>query len=160
MESNAPSPSLWQQTKAFFGSGFWGGLLKGALIGIPIALMASGLFSALPDSWFAAKGTFEAMASFRGLEVQLLFNTIFGAATGSINGGIQAVSALRDPTLIQSHHSLDSPAKLRTIAVMQDDPNPAISRTIQTILERGPRSSASESLLMERLEASTSQRLH
>lgn len=159
METRSPSPSLWQQTKAFFGSGFWGGLLKGALIGIPIALMASGLFSALPDSWFTAGGTFEAMASFRGLGVQLLFNTIFGAASGSINGGIQAVSALREST-ITPQPAIDAAAKSQTITRMQEAPNPTVSPAIQTILERGSRGSASESLLIERSELSSSPRLH
>lgn len=160
MKSNTPSPSLWQQTKAFFGSGFWGGLIKGALIGIPVALMASGLFSALPDSWFAKDAIFETMASFRGLGVQLLFNTVFGAATGSINGGIQAVSALREPAVMLPQPAIDSLAKSPNIAMMQDAPNPAVSQYIQTILERGPKGSATQSLLIETSETTSQSRLH
>ena len=151
--SMSDAPSLWQQAKAFVGPSFWKGLAKGALLGIPTAMVVWGVFNLMPTLMLSGP-----VLGFIDMHTQFLFCTVFGAAGAAVSGGMQAVADLNHkaglapdaPTLtaLSAHE-----------ATRHRDPSPTITNErIKEILDRGPTTSH-EQAQASRL-TSTSHTLH
>lgn len=151
------SPSIWQKAQAFLSPPFWKGMAQGAALGVPTALIVWSLFALMPAAMLPAS-----MAAFTGLQVQLLFCTVFGAAGAAVNAGMQAVKALDSSNEIVAERAI-APRSPQVMTALQPGEEPTTEKhhpRIKDIVAKGPAASHQEAALISSDGPAASRALH
>ncbi len=166
--------AFFEATKAAFPS-FSRGLVKGAILGVGIGIVAAGFFAAsaaLVPGIFAAGGAFEVMAGFVPLHVQMFFNAGITAAvmsvTESYNIARDTYEAVREENaagLHQAHEAgKQAHSPYNTVGPKVDHthhhPGHSQSNAIKAIIERGSHASHSDMIQQQAALAAAEGRVH
>jgi len=96
-------------------STFFGGLIKGALLGVPIAIAVWGLFNGLNTIGLLP----ESIQSFTALNAQLAFNCVFGAASIAINNTYQALTSSNTQPIMEKTSLPDTRLREDAVSALQ-----------------------------------------
>ncbi len=98
MVASSDSLGIWDYAKAFFGKSFWLGMAKGVLLGVPIGLLAYGLFSGIfaiiPESGVIDSVIGDLRQFVKTPWPMIAFNTVIGGASTAVTASRQAVREL------------------------------------------------------------------